>query len=183
MPSPTATHRSTRLDQLRDWIASQPATQPPDPGLEETDLLSINYTSGTTARPKGVTITHRNAYINAYNFIAHLRISQDDAEMWTLPMFHANGWGGPYAITAMGGKHVVLRAPEAADIYQVIQDENCTFACMAPAVLARILEFERKDEYNITVRPDSPSPERRRRNRSSNGWRKRSAGSSSRSTA
>ena len=98
-------------------------------------------------------ITHRNAYINAYNFIAHLRISQDDAEMWTLPMFHANGWGGPYAITAMGGKHVVLRAPEAADIYQVIQDENCTFACMAPAVLARILEFERKDDYNITVRP------------------------------
>ncbi|MCY4619134.1 MAG: long-chain-fatty-acid--CoA ligase [Chloroflexi bacterium] len=136
-----------------DWIASQPTVQPPDPGLEETDLLSINYTSGTTARPKGVMITHRNAYINAYNFIAHLRISQDDAEMWTLPMFHANGWGGPYAITAMGGKHVVLRAPDAADMYQVIQDENCTFACMAPAVLARILEFEHKDNYNITVRP------------------------------
>ena len=107
-----------------DWIASQPTVQPPDPGLEETDLLSINYTSGTTARPKGVMITHRNAYINAYNFIAHLRISQDDAEMWTLPMFHANGWGGPYAITAMGGKHVVLRAPDAADMYQVIQDEK-----------------------------------------------------------
>ena len=136
-----------------DWIASQSTAQPPDPGLEETDLLSINYTSGTTARPKGVMITHRNAYINTYNFIAHLRISQDDAEMWTLPMFHANGWGGPYAITAMGGKHVVLRAPDGADIYQVIQDENCTFACMAPAVLARILEFERKDDYNITVRP------------------------------
>ena len=121
--------------------------------LAETDLLSINYTSGTTARPKGVMITHRNAYINAYNFIAHLRISQDDAEMWTLPMFHANGWGGVYALTAMGGKHVVLRAPEAEDIYRVIQDENCTFACMAPAVLARILEFSGKDNYNITVRP------------------------------
>ena len=136
-----------------DWIADQPTTQPPDPDLAETDLLSINYTSGTTARPKGVMITHRNAYINAYNFIAHLRISQDDVEMWTLPMFHANGWGGPYAITAMGGKHVVLRAPEAHDIYRVIQDEGCSFACMAPAVLARILEFERRDEFKITVRP------------------------------
>ena len=135
------------------WIAGQSTAQPPDPGLAETDLLSINYTSGTTARPKGVMITHRNAYINAYNFIAHLRISQDDVEMWTLPMFHANGWGGPYAITAMGGKHVVLRTPDAQDIYRVIQDEGCSFACMAPAVLARVLEFERKDEYELTVRP------------------------------
>ena len=136
-----------------EWISSHPTVRPPEPDLAETDLLSINYTSGTTARPKGVMITHRNAYINAYNFIAHLRISQNDAEMWTLPMFHANGWGGPYAITAMGGKHVVLRSPEAADIFRVIQDEDCTFACMAPAVLARILEFERKDEFEITVRP------------------------------
>ena len=136
-----------------DWIGSQPTTSPPEPGLDENDLLSINYTSGTTARPKGVMITHRNAYINTYNFIAHLRIQQDDAELWTLPMFHANGWGGVYAITAMGGKHVVLRAPEADDIYRLIQDERCTFACMAPAVLARILEFERKDEFEITTCP------------------------------
>ena len=135
------------------WIGSQPTSAPADPGLEETDLLSINYTSGTTARPKGVMITHRNAYINTYNFIAHLRIQQNDAELWTLPMFHANGWGGVYAITAMGGKHVVLRAPEADDIYRLIQDERCTFACMAPAVLARILEFERKDQFEITTRP------------------------------
>ena len=135
------------------WIAAQPSDPPPDPGLEETDLLSINYTSGTTARPKGVMITHRNAYINAYNFIAHLRIGQDDVELWTLPMFHANGWGGVYALTAMGAKHVVLRAPEADDIYRLTQDEGVTFACMAPAVLARILEFERKDEYEIATTP------------------------------
>ena len=135
------------------WIGSHPTSAPADPQLDETDLLSINYTSGTTARPKGVMITHRNAYINAYNFIAHLRIQPSDAELWTLPMFHANGWGGVYAITAMGGKHVVLRAPEADDIYRLIQDENCTFACMAPAVLARILEFEDKESYEITTRP------------------------------
>ena len=135
------------------WIGGHSRAAPAAPGLAETDLLSINYTSGTTARPKGVMITHRNAYINAYNFIAHLRISPADAELWTLPMFHANGWGGVYAVTAMGGKHVVLRAPEADDIYRLLQDERCTFACMAPAVLARILEFERKDEFEIATRP------------------------------
>ena len=135
------------------WIGGHSTAAAGAAELEETDLLSINYTSGTTARPKGVMITHRNAYINAYNFIAHLRIQPSDAELWTLPMFHANGWGGVYAITAMGGKHVVLRAPEAEEIYRLLQDEGCTFACMAPAVLARILEFERKDEFEIAVRP------------------------------
>ncbi|PZC49608.1 MAG: fatty-acyl-CoA synthase, partial [Chloroflexi bacterium] len=124
-----------------------------DPGLAESDLLSINYTSGTTARPKGVMITHRNAYINAYNAIAHWRISQHDREMWTLPMFHANGWGGPYAITAMGGSHIVLRKVEGPAIYQMLQDERITFACMAPAVLATILEFPHKAEYDIKTKP------------------------------
>ena len=72
--------------------------------------MSVNYTSGTTARPKGVMMTHRNSYINAYNFIAHLGVRHDDVELWTLPLFHCNGWGGPFALTAMGATHVVLRA-------------------------------------------------------------------------
>ena len=160
---PTVEHYVTARFETEDappgWedydalVAAQPATPPPDPGLSESDLLSINYTSGTTARPKGVMITHRNAYINAYNAIAHWRISQDDREMWTLPMFHANGWGGPYAITAMGGTHVVLRKVEGEAIYQMMQDEGITFACMAPAVLATILEFPDKADYRIATRP------------------------------
>jgi len=137
----------------QDLIAGQPATPPADPGLSENDVYSINYTSGTTARPKGVMITHRNAYINAYNFIAHMRISHHDVELWTLPMFHANGWGGPFALTAMGAKHVVLRRVIAGDIYRLIEQEQVTFACMAPAVLAAILEYPDKTKHKITTRP------------------------------
>ena len=157
-----------RPDGWLDWealIQGQPTTPPADPGLKESDLYSINYTSGTTARPKGVMITHRNAYINAYNFIAHLRINHHDVEMWTLPMFHANGWGGPFALTAMGAKHVVLRRVVGEDMYRLIENEGVTFACMAPAVLAAILDYPNKDKHKITTRPrftiaGAPPPQR-----------------------
>src|SRR5690606_737665 len=86
-------------------------------------------------------------------FIAHLRIRHEDVEMWTLPMFHANGWGGPFALTAMGATHVVLRAVVAEDIYRLLQDEKITFACMAPAVLSTILNYPDKDRWNITTKP------------------------------
>ncbi|MYB37497.1 MAG: AMP-binding protein, partial [Gammaproteobacteria bacterium] len=89
----------------QDWealIAGEPDNFPPPVERDENDLVSINYTSGTTARPKGVMMTHRNCYVNAYSLIAHLRVAHDDVELWTLPMFHCNGWGGVYAITGMG---------------------------------------------------------------------------------
>jgi len=120
---------------------------------DENDVVTINYTSGTTARPKGVMLTHRNCYINAYNFIAHLGVRHDDVELWTLPMFHANGWGGPFAITAMGATHVVLRAVVAEDIYRLIEQEGVTFACMAPAVLATILNHPDRDKHTIKTKP------------------------------
>ena len=134
-------------------LEGQPVSAPPDPELNENDLISINYTSGTTARPKGVMITHRNCYINAYNMMAHLRVNQDDRILWTLPMFHANGWGAPFAVTAVGGTHVVLRRVGGVEIYRLIDAERITFACMAPAVLATILEYPDKDQHNITTRP------------------------------
>ncbi len=94
-----------------------------------------------------------NNYINAYDFIAHMRITHHDVELWTLPMFHANGWGGPFALTAMGAKHVVLRRVAAGDIYRLIEAEGVTFACMAPAVLAAILDYPDKANHHITTRP------------------------------
>ena len=116
-------------------------------------MVSINYTSGTTARPKGVMLTHRNCYINAYNLIAHLRVAHDDVELWTLPMFHCNGWGGVYALTGMGGTHVVLRAVDGATIFELIEDEGVTFACMAPAVLRTILDYPDKAKHAIRTKP------------------------------
>jgi len=145
-------------DGWRDWndligTASSAPPPAPSPPIDENDVLSINYTSGTTARPKGVMLTHRNCYLNAYSMIAHLGIRHDDVELWTLPMFHCNGWGVVYALTGMGGTHVILRTVDAKTIYTLIEREGVTFACMAPTVLRVILDYPDKDEHDITTRP------------------------------
>ena len=80
----------------------------------EDATASINYTSGTTARPKGVQITHRNLWLNAATFGWHLGVTDRDVYLHTLPMFHCNGWGMPYTVTGMGGRHVVLRKVDGA---------------------------------------------------------------------
>jgi len=123
------------------------------PKIGENEVVSINYTSGTTSRPKGVMMTHRNCYLNAYNMIVHMGIQHGDVELWTLPMFHCNGWGGVYALTGMAGTHVILRAIDAETIFRLLADEKITFACMAPAVLRTILDYPDKDRFEITTSP------------------------------
>ncbi|MBW2698252.1 MAG: long-chain-fatty-acid--CoA ligase [Deltaproteobacteria bacterium] len=160
---PTAEHFIVARDDTRaapsgwrDWnelVAAADAAAPPAPEISENDLVSINYTSGTTARPKGVMLTHRNCYLNAYSLIAHLRIDHDDVELWTLPMFHCNGWGGVYALTGMGGTHVILRTVDGGRILELIAREGVTFACMAPAVLRSILDQPNRDDYEISTTP------------------------------
>jgi fatty-acyl-CoA synthase len=136
-----------------DLLAGAAASAPPDPGLTESDLATLNYTSGTTARPKGVMMTHRNLYANALNFINHLDVTDRDTILHTLPMFHANGWGSPFAVTGMGGRHVVLRKVDGKAIFDLIAGEGVTLACMAPAVLATILNFPDAGMYTITTTP------------------------------
>jgi fatty-acyl-CoA synthase len=139
-----------------DWnelVSRESPDAPPPVPRFENDLVSINYTSGTTARPKGVMLTHRNCYINAYSLMAHMRVSHQDVELWTLPMFHCNGWGGVYALTGMGGTHVVLRAIDGARIFELIAQEGVTFACMAPAVLRAILDYPDKRKHAIRTKP------------------------------
>ena len=135
------------------WVDAASPAPPPPVAIDENDLVSINYTSGTTARPKGVMLTHRNCYVNAYQMIAHLGLRHDDVELWTLPMFHCNGWGGVYALTGLGGTHVVLRAIDARRIFELVERERVTFACMAPAVLRTILDYPHASEHAIATRP------------------------------
>src|ERR1700756_23768 len=105
------------------------------PDIRETDLLTINYTSGTTSRPKGVMITHRNAYMNTVGTVLHLPMQLTDRYLWTLPMFHANGWTFTWTVTAVGAAHVCLRKIDPAKIFDLIRDERITMLCAAPTVL------------------------------------------------
>ena len=109
--------------------------EPHRPAVDERDLLTINYTSGTTSRPKGVMITHRNAWVNAVGTLVHMPMSTADRYLWTLPMFHANGWTFTWIVTGIGARHVCLRKVDAAAAFRLIADEGITFLCAAPTVL------------------------------------------------
>ena len=109
-----------------------------EPG--EGTTATINYTSGTTARPKGVQLTHRNLWLNATVFGLHAGVNDRDVYLHTLPMFHANGWGMPYVTTGLGVEHVVLRKVDGAEILRRIDEHGVTLMCAAPAVVSAALE-------------------------------------------
>ena len=105
------------------------------PEIGEHDLLTINYTSGTTSRPKGVMITHRNAYMNTVGTLIHLHMTPADRYLWTLPMFHANGWTFVWTVTAVGATHVCLRRVEPQRVFATIAAEAVTMLAAAPTIL------------------------------------------------
>ncbi|KPM52243.1 AMP-dependent synthetase [Frankia sp. CcI49] len=107
---------------------------------DEDAVCTINYTSGTTARPKGVRLTHRTCWLNAASFGWHTTVTEHDVLLHTLPMFHVNGWGMPYAVTGMGGTHVVIRRIDGEDILTRVERDGVTLMCGAPAVVASILD-------------------------------------------
>ncbi|HTU75536.1 MAG TPA: long-chain-fatty-acid--CoA ligase [Trebonia sp.] len=120
------------LDYEQLIASADPAFARPE--ISERDLLTINYTSGTTSRPKGVMITHRNASLNTIGTLLHLPIPVGEAYLWTLPMFHANGWTFTWTVTAAAGVHVCLRKVEPAAAFALIRDENVRRLCAAPTV-------------------------------------------------
>ena len=105
------------------------------PEIRETDLLTINYTSGTTSRPKGVMITHRNAWMNSIGALVHHPMTCADRYLWTLPMFHANGWTFVWTVTAAGASHICLPKAEPGAIFELAATEQVTMLCAAPTVL------------------------------------------------
>ena len=108
---------------------------------DENAPISINYTSGTTGFPKGVMYTHRGAWVNAVGEITEHGLDLRSVYLWTLPMFHCNGWCFPWAVTAVGGRHVCLARPEPAEIVRLIHEEGVTHLCGAPVVLAGIAQY------------------------------------------
>ena len=134
-------HHVVALDgQQPGWLdyESLLAAASPDfarPSIGERDLLTINYTSGTTSRPKGVMITHRNAWVNCVGMLAHWPLTPADTYLWTLPMFHANGWTFTWTVTAAGARHVCLPKFDAAAVFNIAAQERVTRLCAAPTVL------------------------------------------------
>jgi fatty-acyl-CoA synthase len=125
----------------------------PEVEIDENQLLTLNYTSGTTSKPKGVMLTHRGNYLNAANFLYHLGVNHDDVYLHTLPMFHANGWGGVWAITAAGGTHVCLRKVDPPLILELFENKNITLLCGAPTVVNMLVNDPRSKEINIKTSP------------------------------
>ena len=145
---------------------------------DETATATINYTSGTTARPKGVQLTHRNIWMNAVTFALHATMNDRDVLLHTLPMFHANGWGTPYAITGVGGKHIVLRKVDGAEILRRVEEHGVTFMCGAPAVWSSVLDaaatwdgpIPGRDRVRIVVAGAPPPTRTIERIESELGW-------------
>jgi fatty-acyl-CoA synthase len=110
------------------------------PEMAEDDVVTINYTSGTTGDPKGVCRTHRAETLHSYLVAMHQSISDDDVYLWTLPMFHVNGWGHIYSITGAGATHVCTRGVDAESVFDAIQTEDVSYLCAAPTVLNMLME-------------------------------------------
>tara|TARA_B100002003_G_C14144981_1_gene550508 strand:+ start:2156 stop:3061 length:906 start_codon:yes stop_codon:yes gene_type:complete len=102
---------------------------------DEYAVASINYTSGTTGSPKGVMYHHRGAYLNALGEVMETGLNFRSVYLWTLPMFHCNGWCFPWAVTAVGGTHICLRRVVAEEIFRLVETENVSHLCAAPTVL------------------------------------------------
>lgn len=139
LSSVTAPHRFV-MGAESDTLLYPTDAEPVPWEADEDATATINYTSGTTARPKGVEQTHRSLWLNATIFGWQAGVSDRDVYLHTLPQFHCNGWGMTYAVTAMGGRHVILRKVDGTEILRRIETHGVTFLCGAPAVVAAILD-------------------------------------------
>jgi fatty-acyl-CoA synthase len=138
-------------DPYEDFIAGGSA-EAGEPWIEdELETLSINYTSGTTGRPKGVMIHHRGAYLNAISEMIEMQAGFDTKYLWTLPMFHCNGWCYTWGVTAMSGTHVCLRRVEPGKVWELIDAEGITHYCGAPTVQIGIVNDRRGHVLKHTV--------------------------------
>lgn len=121
------------------FIGDGATTRPDQPVLDENSMIAINYTSGTTGPPKGVMYSHRATYLHSLGEIIESTLRPDSTYLWTLPMFHCNGWCFTWAVTAIGGTHVCLRDAKPKEIFRLIEEENISHMCASPTVLLEMV--------------------------------------------
>lgn len=160
-----------------EWIASFGGDTFKREPLEETDIASLLYTSGTTGDPKGVLLTQRTNYLHAMSAMHHLRVSDRDTLLHVLPMFHVNGWGSPFYYTANGATQVMLRKVDPKKILQLLHEHNVTVMHMAPTVLNMVFDqFEanqatvHSQNVRVIIAGSAPPPAFVRRVEEDLGW-------------
>ena len=141
-------------ESFDDALADADPTAHDRPSMAEDDVVTINYTSGTTGDPKGVCRTHRNETLHAYLTAYHLDVRDTDTYLWTLPMFHVNGWGHVYSVTGAGATHVCTRGVDAATVFDTIQSEDVSYLCAAPTVLNMLQEYHA--DHDVATTGDAP---------------------------
>ena len=117
--------------------------------VDENSLAELFYTSGTSAEPKGVMLTHRNIYLHAYNTGLGLTTEKDAVELHTIPMFHANGWGVPHFLTLLGGKHVMLQRFDPVEIFRLIETERVNYCSLVPAMATALVNCPERSKYDL----------------------------------
>src|ERR687893_44765 len=141
-------------DRYEEYLAEGSPEQVPSVLEDEEETISVNYTSGTTGRPKGVMYTYRGAYLSALGNVIETQMDYETRYLWTLPMFHCNGWTFPWAVTAIAGTHVCLRKVEPGRIWELFESEGITHYCAAPTVQIPLANHDDayRLEHEITAR-------------------------------
>ena len=117
--------------------------------VDENSLAELFYTSGTSANPKGVMLTHRNIYLHALNVAIHFPGNAESVELHTIPLFHANGWGVAHSLTYVGGKHVMLRKFETTEVFRLIEREGAQSLSVVPAMATALVNCPERPKFNL----------------------------------
>ena len=157
-------------DPYEEFLAAASPVRPPSWLEDEEETISVNYTSGTTGRPKGVQYTYRGAYLNALSEVIVAGLDPGSVYLWTLPMFHCNGWCFPWAVTAVAARHVTIRAVDPGVVWDLIDAEGVTHYSGAPTVQLMVINHPRAHRLDRPVTamvaaapavPDAAGPDER----------------------